>query len=110
MLVALIFLHTFIMFHSIRNMGRYMSNSIDGIEPEARWANQFNTGFRPHVIELVFYQTTGNDRKRILMKIVTSPDDARELLLNLSKTLEKYESMFGPIYSDGFVPTRPDKE
>ena len=67
-------------------------------EPEARWANQFNTGFRPHIIELVFYQNSGKNRKqRIVTRIITSPDDAKELLGNLSETIDKYEEMYGPI-------------
>jgi hypothetical protein len=67
-------------------------------EPEARWANQFNTGFRPHIIELVFYQNNGKNRKqRIVTRIITSPDDAKELLSNLRETIDKYEEMYGPI-------------
>ena len=70
----------------------------DGEEPEARWANQFNTGFRPCVIELVFYQTSGKDNKeRVLTRIVTSPDDAKDFLVNLRGTIDKYEEKYGPI-------------
>ena len=74
-----------------------MYDSTDRIEPEARWANQFNTGFRPHVIELVFYQNAGNKKERIITRIVTSPDDAKEFLVNLQRTIDKYEEEFGVI-------------
>lgn len=74
-----------------------MKESIDSIEPEARWANQFNTGFRPHVIEFVFFQKAGNNKERILTRIITSPDDAKEFLKNLMETIDKYEEKFGPI-------------
>jgi hypothetical protein len=74
-----------------------MSNSIDGIEPEARWANQFKTGFRAHVIEFVFYQITGNSKERILTRIITSPDDAKDFMGNLKKTIDAYENEYGII-------------
>lgn len=66
-------------------------------EPEARWANQFKTGFRPHVIELVFYQNTNDSEERILTRIITSPDDAKDFLLNLQKTINRYEEKYGVI-------------
>lgn len=73
----------------------------DREEPEARWANRFKTGCRPHVIELVFYQIVGNNEKqRILTRIITSPDDAKDFLRNLKETIDKYEEMYGPIHSD----------
>ncbi len=79
-------------------MDRCRSNTDYSHEPEARWANQFNTGYRPHVIELVFYQNSGKDSKvRIVSRIITSPDDAKGFLENLEATLSKYEAEFGPI-------------
>ena len=79
-------------------MDNRMGDSRDCDEPEARWANQFNTGFRQHVIELVFYQNTGRDNKdRVLTRIVTSPDDAKDFLANLQETIDKYEEIYGPI-------------
>ncbi|WP_419661806.1 DUF3467 domain-containing protein [Desulfosarcina variabilis] len=79
-------------------------------EPEARWANQFKTGFREHVIELVFYQKTNTAEQRILTRIIASPDDAKELLLNLSGTIEKYEAKFGPLNASGVERTSPDTQ
>lgn len=75
-----------------------MCDSSNGREPEARWANQFNSGYRPCVIELVFYQNSDReDDKRILSHIITSPDDAKAILRNLAETIEKYEEKFGTI-------------
>jgi hypothetical protein len=79
-------------------------------EPEARWANQFNTGFRPHVIELVFYQNSGSSKARVLTRIITSPDDAKELMINLSKTIEKYEATFGQLCTDDANSLTSDKQ
>jgi hypothetical protein len=76
-----------------------MKDQHDCGEPEARWANQFKTGFRPHVIELVFYQNTSNSEERIITRIITSPDDAKDFLLNLQRTIEKYEKKFGSLNS-----------
>ena len=79
-----------------------MCDSRDCDEPEARWANQFNTGYRPCVIELVFYQNTGKDNQdRVLTRIVTSPDDAKDFLVNLQETINKYEEIYGPISHKG---------
>ena len=75
-----------------------MHDSINGREPEAKWANQFNSGYRPCVIELVFYQQSDReDDKRVLSRIITSPGDAKAMLLTLSETIEKYEENFGAI-------------
>lgn len=82
------------------NMDPFMSDSNDSIEPEARWANQFNTGFRPHVIELLFYQNTIENNERIVTRIITSPDNAKDFLVNLKETIEKYEAEYG-IISNG---------
>ena len=77
-----------------------MKDQHDCREPEARWANQFKTGFRPHVIELVFYQNTSDSEERILSRIITSPDDAKELLMILQGTIDRYEEKFGPLSHD----------
>ena len=67
-------------------------------EPEARWANRFKTGYRPCVIELVFFQKAGkNDRERILTRIIASPDDAKDFMVTLQGTIEKYEEKYGTI-------------
>ncbi len=70
-------------------------------EPEARWANQFRTGFREHVIELVFFQNTSDSEKRIIARIITSPDDAKEFVVNLQETIDRYEKEYGIISNAG---------
>ena len=78
-------------------MDNYHCDSRDS-EPEARWANQFNTGYRSCVIELVFYQNSGKDKKeRVLTRIISSPEDAKDFLENLKETIDKYEKEYGPI-------------
>jgi hypothetical protein len=74
-----------------------MQDQHDCREPEARWVNQFRTGFRAHVIELVFYQNISTAEERILTRIITSPDDAKDLLANLQDTIDRYEEKYGPI-------------
>jgi len=66
-------------------------------EPEAKWSNQFKTGFREHVIEMVFYQNTSNSEERMIARIITSPDDAKEFLANLQETIDRYEEQYGSI-------------
>jgi hypothetical protein len=78
-------------------MDPWMSDSIDCSEPEARWANQFKTGFRQHVIELVFFQHTSSSEARMISRIITSPDDAKELLTTLQGTIDRYEEKYGSI-------------
>lgn len=79
-------------------MDKYECDSRVNDEPEARWANQFNTGYRQCVIELVFYQSSGKDKKeRVLTRIVTSPEDAKDFLENLQRTIDKYEEKYGSI-------------
>ena len=79
------------------NMESSMRDPNNCREPEARWANQFKTGFREHVVEMVFYQKTDTAEERILTRIITSPDDAKELLMTLQVTIEGYEEKYGPI-------------
>ena len=81
-------------------MDDYKCDSRDS-EPEARWANQLNTGYRTCVIELVFNQSSGKDKKeRVLTRIITSPDDAKDFLENLKGTIDKYEEIYGPISNE----------
>lgn len=73
-------------------MDKYECDSQDSDEPEARWANQFKTGFRKCAIELVFYQCSDTDKnERVLSKIITLPEDAKEFSENLKTTLKEYE-------------------
>ena len=73
-------------------MDKYECDSRDSDEPEARWANQFKTGFRKCAIELVFYQCSDTDKKeRVLSRIITLPEDAKEFSENLKTTLKEYE-------------------
>jgi len=76
-------------------------------EIEARWANQFLTGYRPHVVELIFYQNAGeDDSSRVVSRIVTTPDDAKTFLTNLAGTIREYEELVGPIPVDGLDKLR----
>ncbi len=79
-------------------MDTCLENSQANEIPEARWANKFNSGFRLCVIELAFYQSTGqSETERVVTRIVTSPEDAKDFLLNLQGTIAEYEEKFGPI-------------
>lgn len=67
-------------------MAHHNCDSSDRDKPEARWADQFNTGYGPHVSELVFYQGTDDGAKdRISTRIITIPDDAKNLFRNLKR-------------------------
>ena len=73
-------------------MDKYKCDSLVNDEPEARWANQFKTGYKNRAIELVFYQSyDGGKKSRILSRIITLPEDAKEFLKILKTTIKKYE-------------------
>lgn len=64
------------------------------------------------MIELVFFQSSGREEnERVLSRIITSPEDAKAILLNLAGTIEKYEEKFGAIpEKDCFVPNSDNGE
>ena len=72
-------------------MDDYKCDPRDSDEPEARWANQFKTGYRKCAIELVFYQRSDKDKNWVLSRIITLPEDAKEFSKNLNTTIKKYE-------------------
>ena len=69
-------------------------------EPEGRYANYFNAGHNAFEVILEFAQFyEGDAQPRVHTRIVTSPAYARTFLDVLKDSLERYESVYGPIAS-----------
>ena len=69
-----------------------------GEEREGRYANHFNVGHNAFEVILQFGQFYEGDKQAVMhTRIVTAPAYAETLLELLSRTLEQYESSFGPI-------------
>ena len=71
-----------------------------GGEPESRYANYFNAGHNAFEVILEFAQFyEGDIHPRVHTRIITSPAYARTFLDVLKDSLERYESVYGPIAS-----------
>lgn len=74
-----------------------------GGEPEGRYANYFKAGHNAFEVILEFAQFyEGDALPRVHTRIITSPAYARTFLQVLKDSLERYESVYGPI-----APGRP---
>ena len=71
-----------------------------GGEPEGRYANYFKAGHNAFEVILEFAQFyEGDIHPLVHTRIVTSPAYARTFLDVLKDSLERYESVYGPIAS-----------
>jgi hypothetical protein len=71
-----------------------------GGEPEGRYANYFKAGHNAFEVILEFAQFyEGDTLPRVHTRIITSPAYARTFLDVLKDSLERYESVYGPIAS-----------
>jgi hypothetical protein len=69
-----------------------------GGETEGRYANYFKAGHNAFEVILEFAQFyEGDVQPRVHTRIITSPAYARTLFELLKDSLEKYESVYGPI-------------
>jgi len=72
----------------------------DGLDedPEGRYANYFKAGHNAFEVILEFAQFyEGDAQPSVHTRIVTSPAYAKTFLEVLRESLEKYESVYGPI-------------
>lgn len=71
-----------------------------GGEPEGRYANYFKAGHNAFEVILEFAQFYEGDVEPLVhTRIITSPAYARTFLEVLKDSLERYESVYGPIAS-----------
>ena len=71
-----------------------------GEEPEGRYANYFKAGHNAFEVILEFAQFyEGDAQPRVHVRIITSPWYARNFLDVLKESLDRYESVYGPISS-----------
>jgi len=69
-----------------------------GGEPEGRYANYFKAGHNAFEVILEFAQFyEGEVLPRVHTRIITSPAYARTFLEVLKDSLDRYESVYGPI-------------
>jgi hypothetical protein len=64
--------------------------TVDGDEPEARYANYFEVGFNSYEFVIDFGQQYPPGPEKIHTRIVTSPTLARSLRELLDRSLEQY--------------------
>jgi hypothetical protein len=73
-----------------------------GREPEGRYANYFKAGHNAFEVILEFAQFyEGDVQPQVHTRIVTSPAYAKTFLNVLKDSLDRYESVYGPIASGG---------
>lgn len=69
---------------------------------EGRYANYFKAGHNAFEVILEFAQFyEGDAQPRVHTRIITSPAYARTFLEVLKDSLDRYESVYGPIASGG---------
>jgi len=69
-----------------------------GGQPEGKYANYFQVGHNTLEFVIDFGQSFSDGREEIFhTRIVTSPSYAKELLKVLVDSIDRYESVFGPI-------------
>jgi len=71
-----------------------------GEPAEGRYANYFKAGHNAFEVILEFAQFyEGDAQPRVHTRIITSPAYARTFLEVLKESLERYESVYGPLAS-----------
>lgn len=72
--------------------------SVNGDEPEGRYANYFKVGHNALEFLLDFGQSyVGTKRARLHTRIITNPSYAKTLLETLQASIARYEQTFGEI-------------
>lgn len=67
------------------------------MQGEARYANSLDVGFNAAEFILEFTQSYPDEPPVVVVRIVTSPLNARAFLATLSDAIQKFEESFGPL-------------
>lgn len=74
--------------------------------PEGRYVNYFKVGHNADVFVIDYYQFLPDDdeaeadaqvEKSPKCRLISSPSDAKQLMLHLKSSIKNYEKNFGPI-------------